>query len=349
ILLSSELLSIKSKESGKSHVEGGWRNMRSASDGKVDDKSRKRDDIQCLRGLAIIYVLLFHLFPTVFRKGFLGVDIFFVISGYLIRMILSRNTSISLADIGMFFSKRIRRIFPAYYLMIFAVLVFGRIFLTSYDQHLLAVDSGWSLAFLLNVHKYFQERDYFAEIANYDFLLHAWSLAVEIQFYCVAPLFALIAHRLRLGKVLVLIAAIVSFVVHAKSTRELHFSSLPSRLWQFLAGSFAFEFHQRANVLPVTGCKVVAVTATIVVSPVMLFIPNNEFLCRLTVTAAATLIVARISPSVNDSLRNETLLFIGDISYSLYLAHWPIIVFFRYIHHADQLLFEGMPLVYLQL
>uniref|UniRef100_A0A915BUL3 Acyl_transf_3 domain-containing protein n=1 Tax=Parascaris univalens TaxID=6257 RepID=A0A915BUL3_PARUN len=94
------------------------------------------------------------------------------------------------------------------------------------------------------------------------------------------------------------------------------------------------------SVLPVTGCKVVAVTATIVVSPVMLFIPNNEFLCRLTVTAAATLIVARISPSVNDSLRNETLLFIGDISYSLYLAHWPIIVFFRYIHHADQLLFE---------
>uniref|UniRef100_A0A914R6A5 Acyltransferase 3 domain-containing protein n=1 Tax=Parascaris equorum TaxID=6256 RepID=A0A914R6A5_PAREQ len=60
----------------------------------------------------------------------------------------------------------------------------------------------------------------------------------------------------------------------------------------------------------------------------MLFIPNNEFLCRLTVTAAATLIVARISPSVNDSLKNETLLFIGDISYSLYLAHWPIIVFF---------------------
>uniref|UniRef100_A0A915AQI8 Acyltransferase 3 domain-containing protein n=1 Tax=Parascaris univalens TaxID=6257 RepID=A0A915AQI8_PARUN len=272
--------------------------------------------------------------------GFLGVDIFFVISGYLITMILSRNTSISLADIGMFFSKRIRRIFPAYYFMIFAVLVFGRIFLTSYDQHLLAFDSGWSLAFLSNVHKYFQEKDYFAEIANYDFLLHAWSLAVEIQFYCVAPLFALIAHRLRLGKVLVPIVAIVSFFVHAKSTRELHFSSLPSRLWQFLAGSFAFEFHQRANVLPAAVCKVVAVTATIVVSPVMLFIPNNEFLCRLTVTAAATLIVARISPSVNDSLKNETLLFIGDISYSLYLAHWPIIVFFRYIDQADQLPFK---------
>uniref|UniRef100_A0A914S4D8 Uncharacterized protein n=1 Tax=Parascaris equorum TaxID=6256 RepID=A0A914S4D8_PAREQ len=78
-------------------------------------------------------------------------------------MILSRNTSISLVDTGMFFSKRIRRIFPAYYLMIFVVLVFGRIFLTSYDQHLLAVDSRWSLAFLSNVHKYFQEKDYFAE------------------------------------------------------------------------------------------------------------------------------------------------------------------------------------------
>uniref|UniRef100_A0A915A0V5 Acyltransferase 3 domain-containing protein n=1 Tax=Parascaris univalens TaxID=6257 RepID=A0A915A0V5_PARUN len=99
------------------------------------------------------------------------------------------------------------------------------------------------------------------------------------------------------------------------------------------------------SVLPATGCKVVAVTATILVSPVMLFIPNNEFLCRLTVTAAATLIVARVSPSVNDSLKNETLLFIGDISYSLYLAHWPIIVFFRYIHHTDQLLFTDCLIV----
>uniref|UniRef100_A0A915BW87 Acyl_transf_3 domain-containing protein n=1 Tax=Parascaris univalens TaxID=6257 RepID=A0A915BW87_PARUN len=101
----------------------------------------------------------------------------------------------------------------------------------------------------------------------------------------------------------------------------------------------------KVDVLPATGCKVVAVTATILVSPVMLFIPNNEFLCRLTVTAAATLIVARVSPSVNDSLKNETLLFIGDISYSLYLAHWPIIVFFRYIHHTDQLLFTDCLIV----
>uniref|UniRef100_F1L6X1 O-acetyltransferase oatA n=1 Tax=Ascaris suum TaxID=6253 RepID=F1L6X1_ASCSU len=303
-------------------------------------KTRKRDDIQCLRGVAIIYVLLFHLFPSVFRKGFLGVDIFLVISGYLITMILSRNTPISLADTGTFFSKRIRRIFPAYYLMIFAVLVVGRIYLISYDQHLLAVDSGWSLAFLSNVHKYLQQKDYFAEAANYDFLLHAWSLAVEIQFYCVAPLFALIAHRLRLGKMLVATVAIGSFVVHVESTSELHFSSLPSRLWQFLAGSFAFEFHHRVNVLPAMACKMVAVIATFLLSPVILFIPNIEFLCRLTVTAAATLIIARISPSVNDFFISRTLLFIGDISYSLYLAHWPIIVFFRYMYHADQLLFK---------
>uniref|UniRef100_A0A0M3I3E1 Acyl_transf_3 domain-containing protein n=1 Tax=Ascaris lumbricoides TaxID=6252 RepID=A0A0M3I3E1_ASCLU len=276
-------------------------------------------------------------------------------------MILSRNTPISFADTGTFFSKRIRRIFPAYYLMIFAVLVVGRIYLISYDQRLLALDSGWTLAFLSNVHKYFQQKDYFAEVANYDFLLHAWSLAVEIQFYCVAPLFALIAHRLSLGKMLVATVAIGSFVVHVESTGELHFSSLPSRLWQFLAGSFAFEFHHRVSdkdlavrshvlsingfsVLPAMACKMVAVIATFLISPVILFIPNIELLCRLTVTAAATLIVARISPSVNDFFISRTLLFIGDISYSLYLAHWPVIVFFRYIHHADQLLFRGKPL-----
>uniref|UniRef100_A0A9J2Q7I2 Acyltransferase 3 domain-containing protein n=1 Tax=Ascaris lumbricoides TaxID=6252 RepID=A0A9J2Q7I2_ASCLU len=160
-------LKSPNKASSNPHVERGWRNMLSASDRRIDGKNGKRDDIQCLRGVAIIYVLLFHLFPSVFRKGFLGVDIFLVISGYLITMILSRNTPISLADTGTFFSKRIRRIFPAYYLMIFAVLVVGRIYLISYDQHLLAVDSGWSLAFLSNVHKYLQQKDYFAEVSEF--------------------------------------------------------------------------------------------------------------------------------------------------------------------------------------
>uniref|UniRef100_A0A914REU3 Uncharacterized protein n=1 Tax=Parascaris equorum TaxID=6256 RepID=A0A914REU3_PAREQ len=127
-------------------------------------------------------------------------------------MILSRNTSISLADTGMFFSKRIRRIFPAYYLMIFVVLKCSNL----KWRYLAMFPSGYVILIFL-------------QIANYDFLLHAWSLAVEIQFYCVAPLFSLIAH--------------LSSVVHVESTRELHFSSLPSRLWQFLAGSFAFEFH----------------------------------------------------------------------------------------------------------
>ncbi|KHN82376.1 O-acetyltransferase OatA [Toxocara canis] len=305
---------------------------------RKNEGNDKRSDIQCLRGIAIIYVLLFHLFPSIFRKGFLGVDIFFVISGYLITFVLSRHTPISLKDTAIFFSKRIRRIFPAYYLMVFAVIVFGRIYLSSYDQNLLMVDCRWTLAFSSNIHKYLQQKDYFAQIANYDFLLHSWSLAVEIQFYCLAPFLAMIVHRLRYGQLLVAIVGMASFVLHVRSHGELQFSSLPSRLWQFIAGAFAYDMQNKGNVLPNTACKVVAFLAFIAISPLILFAWDNDLIWRLVVTLAAAVIISRLSPNLNDYFRNvAVLVLVGNISYSLYLAHWPLIVFFRYNLHVDSL------------
>ncbi|VDM43444.1 unnamed protein product [Toxocara canis] len=162
-------------------------------------------------------------------------------------MILSKHVPISLSDTARFFSKRIRRIFPAYFGMIFLVLIFGKIFLTSLDYKLLVIDSAWTLAFSSNIHKYLQQKDYFAQIANYDFLLHAWSLAVEIQFYCIAPLLVSIIHRLRVGKIWTVIVAIASIVVHISTHGQLQFSSLPSRLWQFIAGAIAFELYRKEN------------------------------------------------------------------------------------------------------
>ncbi|VDM47194.1 unnamed protein product [Toxocara canis] len=206
------------------------------------------------------------------------------------------------------------------------------------------VDCRWTLAFSSNIHKYLQQKDYFAQylyflqIANYDFLLHSWSLAVEIQFYCLAPFLAMIVHRLRYGQLLVAIVGMASFVLHVRSHGELQFSSLPSRLWQFIAGAFAYDMQNKGNVLPNTACKVVAFLAFIAISPLILFAWDNDLIWRLVVTLAAAVIISRLSPNLNDYFRNvAVLVLVGNISYSLYLAHWPLIVFFRYNLHVDSL------------
>ena len=116
----------------------------------------------------MIYVLTFHLYPHLFPYGFLGVDIFFVISGYLITMILLRKNSFTITSLLVFYKKRIKRIFPAYYLMLFFVLTFSYYQMATEDYLTLQVDSVWAAGFLTNIHRYLQNLDYFAEVLASD-------------------------------------------------------------------------------------------------------------------------------------------------------------------------------------
>ena len=127
----------------------------------------KRRDIQGLRGIAIIYVLAFHLYPGLFSYGFLGVDIFFVISGYLMAMILLKEKAFTLTGFLIFYKKRVKRIFPAYYLVLFLILLSGYFLLASNDYTTIRDDSIWAAGFVTNIHKYLQNLDYFAEVAMF--------------------------------------------------------------------------------------------------------------------------------------------------------------------------------------
>ena len=135
------------------------------TDAKLEKQTNnKRRDIQGLRGVAIIYVVAFHLFPKRFPFGFLGVDIFFVISGYLITMILLREQPFSLKHFIIFYKKRIKRIFPAYHLMLLLFLFCGWQLLTPTDYSTLRKDAIWAASFATNIHKYLKNLDYFAEV-----------------------------------------------------------------------------------------------------------------------------------------------------------------------------------------
>ena len=124
----------------------------------------KRKDIQGLRGLAIIYVLSFHLYPWLFRNGYLGVDIFFVISGYLMTMILEKQPSVCFSQTVVFYKKRIKRIFPAYFMLLFTLLLYGYFTLAEKDFELLQTDSNWAAFFATNIHKYILNEGYFSDV-----------------------------------------------------------------------------------------------------------------------------------------------------------------------------------------
>ncbi|VDN51690.1 unnamed protein product [Dracunculus medinensis] len=283
---------------------------------------QKRDDIQALRGIAILYILVFHIDKRFCPNGFVGVDIFFVISGYLITMILNRNNPLTLNDITGFFLRRIKRIFPAYYVTLVLILICGCIWLTIFDLQGIFRSWYWASVFATNIFKMIEEQDYFAQLQSFDFLLHLWSLAVEIQFYALAPI--LMVFRQRIGRIIFVPIICLSLWSHIANTGSKSFSFILSRLWQFFIGNGIF-----------TG--LITIISLWIISPLTLYIPIDEKLYRIIASIAAGWIIAGQSRWLTESiLCHRPLLIIGDISYSLYLCHWPCILFIKYERsHAE--------------
>ncbi|VDD89867.1 unnamed protein product [Enterobius vermicularis] len=155
-------------------------------------------------------------------------------------MILLRERPSSLEHFIIFYKKRIKRIFPAYHLMLFLFVFCGWQLLTSTDYFTLRKDAIWAACFATNINKHWKNLDYFAGvITSYDFLLHTWSLAVEIQFYIVAPILVFTLSLPFVGKPLWYSVFIFSAYYNATSFGPVQFSSLQSRMWQFMCGAVA--------------------------------------------------------------------------------------------------------------
>uniref|UniRef100_A0AC35F0A8 Acyltransferase 3 domain-containing protein n=1 Tax=Panagrolaimus sp. PS1159 TaxID=55785 RepID=A0AC35F0A8_9BILA len=227
------------------------------SDGRLDllpsvqetkrKSNNKRNDIQYLRALAIVGVLAFHLKPLWIPQGFLGVDIFFVISGYLMTAILNYGSerSLTFSSLKTFYLRRIKRIFPIYYLIIFLTLILCSPFLIDIDYATLKIDTIWSIAFSSNIQSMFNQENYFQRLDEYKFLLHTWSLSVEIQYYLIAPflLYGISCLSFPIIATTIIIASSWSLqTFYPDST--VSFGFVLSRLWQFFIGTIVFYFEK---------------------------------------------------------------------------------------------------------
>lgn len=289
-----------------------------------------RYDINSLRALAVIAVVLYHFNKSILPAGFIGVDIFFVISGFLMTKIIYIQFQSGNFSIFDFYSARAKRILPALAVLCFVLIVFGWFFLLPSDYSLLTKHIASSLTFTSNI-IYWTESGYFDLAAKEKWLLHTWSLSVEWQFYLAFPIifFALLRSlkppTVKLTLVASFIALFAMSVFFTDIKPSIGFYFLPTRAWELLAGSLAFFY-------PLTLNKKQANTAAFFLISILiscLFLLSDEviwpsFLTLIPVAATAIFIALNINLSVT---RSTVVNFFGNISYSLYLWHWPLSVY----------------------
>ena len=294
-----------------------------------------RPEIDGLRFVAVMPVVLFHAGISGFSGGFVGVDVFFVISGYLITGIILRELDNGTFSIMRFYERRIRRIFPALFALIAFVCVVAPASLLPSELRSLPYEVIGALTFVANI-VFWRQASYFATAAHEKPLLHMWSLGVEEQFYIFAPLILwLLVRRARNGVLPVILAAMVlSFalcVYFTPGSPNPSFYLLPFRAWELLAGSVLATVSTRScKPLFKEGFAVVGLLALLVA--IFAFDEQTVFpgyAAALPVSGAALIIGFAEGTLVGRLLSRRPLVFIGLVSYSLYLWHWPLIVFFR--------------------
>jgi peptidoglycan/LPS O-acetylase OafA/YrhL len=299
-----------------------------------------RPDIDGLRGIAVVSVILFHLSIPGFAAGLVGVDIFFVISGFVITRLLLSGFSDGTITLTGFYERRIRRLAPALVVTLIGSFVASYVWLlptdfSQFTKSLLATTLGVSNLFFAR-----QTGDYFAPDAATKPLLHTWSLAVEEQFYLLfsAGLLFLLRRGAARRTVSLVFAgsAIVSlglacvggalFPAHA-------FFMLPTRAWELMLGALVAQSSATAS--PVSSHILSMVGATFIACGIVgVRLVSSDVVPQPLLACLGTAIMIYANSGANTlckaALSNSTLVRVGLISYSLYLWHWPTMVFYRY-------------------
>ena len=299
-----------------------------------------RPDIDGLRAIAVLLVVVHHAFPKLLPSGFIGVDLFFVISGFLITTIIFQNLergSFSFLD---FYTRRIKRIFPALALVLLACLVYGWFTLLPADYKLLGKHTVAGAAFVSNF-AFWNESGYFNGDSKLKPLLHLWSLGIEEQYYIVWPLIAWFAWKKQVNLLKVclvlLIASLLANIVTVKYNAVAAFFSPATRFWELLVGSVLayVALHrpasQQSEKQPIRNNQAAWAGLLLLLIGMVFIKPERRFpgFWALLPTLAAYLIIYA-GPQAwfnRKVLSNKLLVWFGLISFPLYLWHWPLLVF----------------------
>ncbi len=322
-------------------------------------KLKYRADIDGLRAIAVLSVLFYHTGIPLFSGGFAGVDVFFVISGYLITTIIVKEIDAKEFSLAKFYAGRIRRIFPALFIVMIFTLITSLILFDAENFKQFGQSLFAASFFFANI-LFWNQSGYFDAPSSLKPLLHVWSLSVEEQYYIVFPILVvfLSSHFRRKPPFFLISFTIISFLLsiyamsYGKTSSAFYLPHL--RIWELLCGSIlAFKLfpkpknHSLAKILGLSGLALISFA-------VFYYTTDTNFpgWSALPPVLGSILIIhsdAQHTSWANKILSSRHLVFIGKISYSLYLWHWPIIVFGKYFIIRLPTAYEMAGLIFLSL
>jgi peptidoglycan/LPS O-acetylase OafA/YrhL len=297
-----------------------------------------RPDIDGLRAIAVLVVVAFHANPSLVPGGFIGVDIFFVISGYLITGLIASHIEDNSFTFTDFYTRRIKRIFPAYIAVSIATLIVSSWLLIPNDYIFYTTSLAASWGFVANVFFSMSSWGYFGQRTEEYPLLHTWSLSVEEQFYFVFPILLILLYRYMRKQIIpALIVMGIFFVAisEIKTGQVKAYFLLTTRAHELIIGALTFFISQRVPIKSPLASNMMAYAGAGLMLGSLIFISrhvafpgiNSLYPC---IGTALLIYACQIDNTITPLLKNKLMVSIGLISYALYLWHWPIFSFLRY-------------------
>jgi len=295
-----------------------------------------RPDIDGLRAVAVGLVVVYHAFPRLRTAGFIGVDIFFVISGYLITQIILSGLHSGTFSLGAFYRRRVRRIVPALLVILGACCLLGWLTLFSGELRRLGRSISWCAPFLANMFFARMGNGYFDRDLEPTPLLHLWSLGVEEQFYFAWPVLMMVVVQqgVTMRALFAVIAASLAISIWGIWHAPLQYFYLPSsRAWELAVGALLAAWPAGK---PRSAAAAASLAGTLLIAAIVVFFDaasTPSVIASALATAGAALLICAgpLAPVNRQFLGSPPMMFVGRISYPLYLWHWPLFSFARII------------------
>ena len=305
----------------------------------LNSKLTYRPEIDGLRAIAVTAVIFYHAGLKVFSNGYVGVDIFFVISGYLITALILSDLQKKKFNLINFYTKRILRIIPALFIVILICMIFSWKYLLPNEMKSFSQMVFASILFISNIFLYKTDADYFGIDTKNNPFIHFWSLSVEEQYYIFFPFILIIIWKFLKNKLTLIISLflIISLLISETeifNDKLAKFYLLPARIWEFLVGSIVFLILKKFNkinkynyineILSTLGLLIILYSIFYLDKKIVPFITAHQYSI---IGTSLIIIFASRNTICSKLIGNKIFILIGLISYSLYLWHQPLLVF----------------------